>query len=386
MRIAILSPAAQSAQAISALLTQAHLPHVITRQEGGMAMLRTLVDHDAPDILILDGLQLNPTELESIEYVTAQYPHTFIIMLSADQTPELLMKAMRVGIREVLPAPVTSEVLAQAVARIESRIGLKNLPPKAEIIAFMSSKGGSGATFLSVNVGYQLAEEGHKVLLIDLNLQFGEAVLTLYDKKVTSDIVQVARNLSRLDASFLSASVTPIAPNYAILAAPDDPSQAQEVKPEHLDAILNLASTQYDFILLDVDRSLDDVTVMALDRATRIFLVVQTMLPYIRNANRLMTVFRSLGYAQTKVQVLVNRFWKNDEIGLDQLRASLGLSQLHTIPNGYKDVAKAINLGIPLASVSRSSPVFRAISELVTSLQPRRDEMQGSLLSRLLKR
>ena len=385
MKISLLSPSTHSLDSLARMLEQSNPSRLITRHEGGIDKLRTLADREPVDVFIIEGVSLDAAELAPVEYVTSQYPQLFIIMICADKSSDLLINAMRVGVREVLTAPVTAAALEAAVARAESKVGQRNAQHKAPILAFMSSKGGSGATFLATNIGYQLAEAGNKVLLIDLNLQFGEAVLTLHDQKASSDIVQVARNLARLDASFLNASVLPITPNYAILAAPEDPSQSQEVKPEHLDAILNLAATQYDFVLMDVGRTLDDLTIKALDRASHIFLVVQTMMPYIRNANRLMTVFRSLGYPQKKIEVLVNRFWKNDEIGLDQLHASLGLNKMHTIPNGYKDVAKAINLGVPLATVSRSGPVFRAIGEVVDSLQPKPDEVRGGLLSRLLK-
>lgn len=385
MKIAILSPDASTLANLRRMLEQGAPARVITSHEGNIGLLRTLAEQEPPDVFIIEARYHDAAELDAVEYVTTQYPHIFIIMLCAERGPELLMDAMRVGVREVLPFPVPRDVLEAAVARIESKVGHRNAPRKAPILAFIPSKGGSGATFLAANIGYQLAEEGHKVLLIDLNLQLGEAVLTLYDRKPESDIIQVAYNIARLDASFLAASVVQITPNYAILAAPDDPAQSQEVKPEHLEAILNLAITQYDFVLLDVDRTLDDLTIKALDRASQIFLVVQTLMPYIRNANRLMAVFRALGYPQKKVEVLVNRFWKNDEIGLDQLRASLGMNKVHTIPNGYKDVAKAINLGVPLATISRDGPVFRAIGELVASLQPRSQELPVGLLSRLLK-
>jgi len=207
----------------------------------------------------------------------------------------------------------------------------------------------------------------------------------VHDRKATSNVAEVARNLSRLDASFLTASTVAVTPNFTILAAPEDPAESLQVKPEHLDAILNLAVNQYDFIILDVGKNLDDLTIKALDRAHNIFLVVQTMLPYIRNANRMMTVFRSLGYPQDKVELLVNRFWKNGEIGLEDLRASLGISRMRTIPNGYKEVAKAINEGVPLATVAKSSLVLKAIAELAQSLLPKPDQAQGGLLSRLLK-
>jgi pilus assembly protein CpaE len=97
-----------------------------------------------------------------------------------------------------------------------------------------------------------------------------------------------------------------------------------------------------------------------------------------------MTVFRSLGYQQDKVELLVNRFWKNGEIGLEDHRASLGIGKMRTIPNGYKEVAKAINEGVPLATVAKSSLVLKAISELAQSLLPKPDQAQGGLLSRLL--
>ena len=113
--------------------------------------------------------------------------------------------------------------------------------------------------------------------------------------------------------------------------------------------------------------------------------VVQAMMPYVRNAKRLLSVFRSLGYPQDKVELLVNRYWKKDDIGVDDLRSSLGSHTLHTIPNGYREVARAINAGMPLSEVARSSPVCRAIEGLAQALAPRQEEPQGGLLSRLLR-
>lgn len=385
MKISIISSSPKSLLDIGAMLEQENSARVVTRHEVSINMIGALADSEHPDIFILEGVGLDAKELAPIEFVTTHYPHIFIILLSSQQNSELLINAMRVGIREVLPLPLTQTVLEAAIARAESKIDGKNTSSKAQVIAFISCKGGSGATFLAANIGHQLGEEGKKVLLIDLNMQFGEAVLTVYDRKPMSDIVQVTRNLSRLDARFLDASVTHITPHFAVLAAPDDLTQSQEVKPIHLDSILNLAINQYDFVLLDLRRHLDDLTIKALDRADKIFLVVQTLMPYVHNAIRMMAVFRSLGYSSEKIEVLVNRFWKNDEIGLNELRTSMGINKLRTIPNGYKDVAKAINLGVPLASISTSNLVFKAICEITESLHPKAQEVQTSLISRLLK-
>jgi pilus assembly protein CpaE len=384
MKIAVISPSSHSLQEIGTLLERENPSRFIARHEGGISKLRAIAEKEHPDVIIVEGLCHDAAELSPIESVTNNYPQMIIIMLCSQQTPEFLINAMRVGVREVLPSPASKDALEAAVSRAESKLGLRNAQRSGRILAFVSCKGGSGSTFLAANLGHQLGAEGKKVLLIDLNLQFGEAVLTVHDREATSNVAEVARNLSRLDASFLTASTVAVTPNFAILAAPDDPAESLQVKPEHLDAILNLAVNHYDFIVLDVGKNLDDLTIKALDRAHNIFLVVQTMLPYIRNASRMMTVFRSLGYQQDKVELLVNRFWKNGEIGLEDLRASLGISKMRTIPNGYKEVAKAINEGVPLATVAKSSLVLKAISELALSLLPKPDQAQGGLLSRLL--
>ena len=385
MKITIISPSIRSLEDMSGMLEQGNPSRVVSCHEGGISRLRALAELESPDVIIVEGLCHDGSELAPIEYVTNRYPQMIVIMLCSQQAPEFLISAMRVGVREVLPSPVTKFALEAAVVRAESKLGLRAVQRSARIVAFLSCKGGAGATFLATNLGYQLAGKSRKVLLIDLNLQYGEAVLTVHDRTATSDIAEVARNLSRLDASFLSASTVPVASNYEILAAPDDPAQSLLVKPEHLDSILNVAINHYDFIILDLSRNLDDLTIKALDRAHNIFLVVQAILPYIRNAKQMMSVFQTLGYSHDKIGLVINRHVKNDEIGLDDLRATLGANRMRVIPNSYAEVAKAINQGQPLVAVSRSNPVVRAINELAESLLPKADKAQGGLLKRLWK-
>ena len=385
MKITVISPSQQSLQGISAIIEHANPSHVVTLHEGGISRLRTLTEYERPDVIIVEGMCHDGGELAPIEAITTNNPQMTIIMLCAQHTSEYLINAMRVGVREVLPSPVTRVALEAALGRAELKLGLRSLKRTAQVIASIPCKGGSGATFLATNLGYQLSEEGKKVLLIDLNLQNGEALLTVHDHRATSDIAEVARNLSRLDASFLSASTVQVTPNYEILAAPEDPAQSLQIKPEHLDAILNVAVNQYDFIILDVSNNIDDLTIKALDRAHHIYLVVQALLPYVRNTHRMMAIFRSLGYPQDKVELLVNRHTKNAEISVHDLGASSGINRIRTIPNGYKEVSKAINLGMPLEMVSKTSLVNVALKELAESLLPKVEHIQGGLFSRLLK-
>jgi pilus assembly protein CpaE len=200
-----------------------------------------------------------------------------------------------------------------------------------------------------------------------------------------STVATVARDIARLDGSFLAASAVRVTPTFSILAAPEEPAQALEVKAEHIDAILNVAVAQYDFVLLDLGRSLDAVTVQALDRADRIYPVLQASLPYLRNAKKLFTAYRALGYENDKVECIVNRFDRRGEIGLDQIRKLLGPVSLHTVPNSFKAVHDAINQGYPLAELARSNAVTKFLSGIVQAMNPQQQENRG-LFGRILGR
>jgi pilus assembly protein CpaE len=89
-------------------------------------------------------------------------------------------------------------------------------------MALLPCKGGSGATFLTTNLGWMLARK-HSVLLIDLNLQFGDTLAYLHEAKPASTLADVARDIHRLDASFLTASTVKITPRCMCWRPPKTP-------------------------------------------------------------------------------------------------------------------------------------------------------------------
>ncbi len=386
MKIAVISPNSAHLEDIGRYLQTPDGSRAVALHEGGMTKVRVIADQQRPDLIILDSMCRDLEELPVLEYVSAQHPQTVVVMLCANHSPEFLINAMRAGVREVLQSPATKEALVAAVERIERRLGLGAKPRQpGQIIAFIPCKGGSGATFLATNLGYQLAAESKKVILIDLNLQFGDAALFIHDHKPATNLGDVAHNIHRLDASFLAGSLVNVSPNYGVLAAPEDPGQAMEVKPEHVDVLLNLAVNNYDFVIVDVGRVLDAVTIKALDRANCVFPVMQLTLPFIRDANRLISAFRTLGYSKDKIRLVVNRFEKGSEIKLDDVERSLGVATFKTLPNSYEAVASAVNHGRPIASFARNNPVAKGLQELAHALI--RPSTEGSgVLGKLLRR
>ncbi|HZD54583.1 MAG TPA: hypothetical protein VE175_16155, partial [Woeseiaceae bacterium] len=166
---------------------------------------------------------------------------------------------------------------------------------------------------------------------------------------------------------------------------PEDPGQAIEVKPEHVEALLNVAVSHYDFVILDVGRILDAVTIKALDRANYVFPVMQLTLPFVRDATRLIAAFRTLGYSREKIRLLVNRLERSSELKLHDVEHSLGLTAYKTLPNSYEAVAAAVNQGRAIASFARNNPVCKGLRELAQDLSPPSTEGAG-MLGKLLRR
>ena len=383
MKIAVISPNTTHLQEIGKVLQDDfHTPVLV---EGGKSKMRQLAENEQLDLMLIDGMCCDPHDLGQVEYVTTHYPHIAVVLLCSSTSPDFLINSMRAGVREVLPSPVTAAALEATIKRIASKLHVTSKVKAAgKLLAFIACKGGSGATFLATNLGLQLAES-KSVLLIDLNLQFGDALSFVHEAKPPSTLADVAREIGRLDASFLAASTVKVAPNFSILAAPEDPAQAVEITPEHIEAVLGLAVTQYDFVLLDVGRPINTHSVKALDRADTIFPVLQAALPSIRNAKKMLQIFTSLGYTADKVELIVNRFEKSGEIDIAGIQRSLGKFSIHTVANSYKRVAASINRGEPLMSSAPSNPVARNLAEFACALSPKPGGSRG-LFDRLLGR
>ena len=296
------------------------------------------------------------------------------------------MGAIRNGVKEVLNLPLVPKDLQAAVRRVESRL-IKPVEPSknAKIIAFIASKGGSGATFLACNLGYILAATCNaKVALLDLNLQFGDAALFVSDQVPANTLADVAGNISRLDASLLVSSMVQILPNFWLLAAPEDAEHAAEVKVEHIEALLNLARTHYDYVILDVGRALNSTSVKALDYADTVFVVLQESLPFIRDSMRMIRALKSLGYSEEKIHLIINRYEKGGDIRLEDVEATLGMRVYKTIPNSYKAVSESVNQGVPILKIAKHDPVTKALQEIAQNLAVGTQAKKGGWLANLI--
>lgn len=340
----------------------------------------------APDLVIFDSSSFPGEGVAMLERLAQQFPKAVMMLLSSDRSPETLIAAMRAGVREVLPLPVLQSDIEVAIERISQKIEA-SASEDGKILSFISCKGGSGATFIAANLSHALATLGRKrVLLIDLNQQFGDAALYVSDQKPAMTLADVCAAGARLDINLLESGALRVSPSFSLLAASDNPDPAEEIRPENFEGVLQLARRHFDFIVIDMGRQVNAVSIRALDSSDLIFPVLQQSLPYLRNARRLLDIFSSLGYRRDKIQLTLNRYENSAAVTLAELERVLDLRVAYRVPNNYDIVNDSINQGIPVLQLARSSSVSKSLAEWVNRLVDSNAPSAGSIIRRIFVR
>ena len=371
MKIKLITPDPANAEAWASAL-RAERAFEVTTVVRGLREVHVIVNGSRPDLLLVETT--TPEDFLALEVLAQAHPEVDYVLVGNELAPEFLLRAMRAGVREVLPAPTTPEAVLAALRRLlrkRAPAAVVPAPAHGEVLALLACKGGSGATFVAANLAHLLTTGGRRrVALIDMNLQFGDAALFVSSETPPSNVADVARNIARLDADLLRASMAEVAPGLWVLAAPDDPAHAADVTPQHVRQIVELAREMFDFVIIDAGRALSAVTLQALDLADRVYPVLQLTLPFIRDGKRLRDVFRSLGYPSKKIHWIVNRHQKDSQFSVDDLKKTLAIEQVITLPNHYEAVAAAVNQGVPVERVAPNSSIAKSLRELAERIAP----------------
>lgn len=370
MKIKVVSSNAERAEQMAKLVRASGPGLDVQAATSALSGLPAVINGSRPGLLVLDGV--DEAGLDAISRLALTNQDVDTIVISSEQSPAFLMKAMQAGVREVLPPPINGPALQAAVQRLTRKRGTaSSVAKQGEVFAFIGCKGGSGASFLAANLAHVLSvRDGRTVALLDFDLQFGDTLLMVSDQRATSDVAEVARNIGRLDADLLRSAMVQVSDTLSVLPAPEELSQALEVKAAHVEAIVKQARQMFDFVVLDVGRSIDAVSLQALDMASRIFPVLQLSVPQVRDAKRLRILFKSLEYPSSKIHWLINRYQKTGEISLESLEQTLNKKGLTTVPNHFAGVSASINQGVPIDRLARNNPVARALLDLAQAVAP----------------
>ena len=349
---------------------------VLTAADGAEAVRLWGVEH--PDLLLLDVMlpKLDGYQVASRIRTEEGSGHTPIIMLTAEREVEQKVKGLRAGADDYLVKPFHP---AELLARIKSLLVrfaptevAVGRPPLGRILAFYGAKGGVGTTTIAINAAIALHRElGRRVALVDGNLQFGDHRVFLdlgLDRKSIVDIVTAPT----IDADLIRQVLVKHDSGVDLLLAPPSPETAELVTPEHLPAIIDQLRGLYDYILIDIDKRLDDVNLGVLEASETMFVVMTADLSCLKNVRLVLETIGHLGYEAAKIQLVLNRSNAFTGINVKNAEGALKRTIDHQIVNEYRGAISALNTGAPFMLTKADSLLGRSMLDFarVVDKQP----------------
>jgi pilus assembly protein CpaE len=339
--------------------------------------------------LMVDLDPSRPDALRLVAEVAERKPELKVMAFSSEVGADRILEAMRSGAAEFIAKPVDDKVLVDALVRLRRQITPRPVPAArsaSKVLTFFSTKGGSGATTVVCNAAVSLARAGKSVLLLDLDLQLGELALFL-GLKPKYTVLDLISNLHRADEALLKTFVVKHESGVHLLAGPDAPgTEAPVVSGDQIRRAIEFLREHYEYILIDMPNNYYDYVVATLDRADQMFLVCTADLPSLKNIQRTLGIFEKLGFAKSRMHVVLNRYEKNDQ-GVDRSAVERIAGKVFwSIPNDYPTVIRSINSGIPLASTNHTEIArsFRGLANEIGGGGTRKEKEDEKGSKRLL--
>ncbi|GLC91557.1 pilus assembly-related protein [Cupriavidus sp. TA19] len=320
------------------------------------------------DLLVLEVPSIGPTEMHGIETMRQQHPELPCILVTHAPGSEVLIHAMRAGIRDVLAWPLDKAQLAEALRRVEAT-HIPRVRSDAQVVSVISCKGGAGTSFIAANLGDALSRHhGKRVLVVDLNRHFGDLTHVVSDKTPPSTLPEICSQIERLDANFLDACLVRVDNGLDMLAGATDPVKASQIQKDKLEWILSVMQPNYDFVIFDIGQTIDPLSIGMLDHSDLVCVVTEASIPYGRPARRLVDILRALHYSGDKIRLVLNRSGRKNEVPRATMEEILGIKVAFSLPDDPAAVDEAISHGEPVAKLSRRSAIARALHAMAGQL------------------
>ena len=367
------------------------LQHTL-RQEGFEVVIAgdgaegfRLWQEEAPSLVLLDvtlqhlnGYEV-ATRIRADEGASAHVP---IIMLTVDRDVQQKVRALRAGADDYLIKPFHPAELNARIKSLMARFApgeaIVGRPPMGRIHAYYGAKGGVGTTTIAINTAIALQSLGRRVCLVDGNLQFGDHRVFLdlgLDRKGIVDVVSAPA----MDADLLQSIVQTHDSGVDLLLGPPSPEAADPVTAAHMNQILELLRGQYDYVIVDIDKRLDDINLMVLDVADTIFAVMTADLSCLKNVRLVLETIGHLGYEAGKLKLVLNRSNAFTGINVKSAEGALRQPIEHQIVNEYRGAISALNSGDPFMAAKADSVLGRSVLDFAKAIDKTSGQTRAQL-------
>ena len=339
-----------------------------------------------PDVLVLHAGDQAAGSLRALAERPARDRPALVVV--GDQLPTEAMKyAMRAGARDFIGETEIAE-LTESLRRLEAELGNDDSSGRAQTIAVVNAKGGSGGTIIATSLAHLSATvSGDETVVVDVDFQYGPLphYLDLQPKRGLLEALVQARELDEMAVQ--AYTVAHESGLHVMAPLPEAQSPVDFNVAERMRALLEVLKRRYDRVIIDLPRHLDDVAAAALQGSDEVLIVLQQSLLSVRDAVRLKTVLtHELAVPESRISSVVNRYSKHAALELDDIRGALDEDDLALVPNHYKLVSQALDMGVPVFEQAPSSAVAKALVGLQGRLMGRKAPQSRGFLAKTVFR
>jgi pilus assembly protein CpaE len=334
------------------------------------------LDQEQPEILILGPEVQVEDALRLATVLHVQSPELSVILVGHPD-PNLLLHAMRAGVRDVL-APDSDaaqiRVLLQRVSQSFPRRQIQAPALTAEsnkglVIGVFSPKGGVGKTTIATNIAIGLGKIAPMgVVIVDLDLQFGDVASGLYlnpEHTVTDAVSPAASQDSLVLKAFLTVHPGGI---YA-LCAPLSPIDADDITPDQVSRLIEQLSEQFQYVVVDTAPGLPEIGLAAMEQCTDVVWVSAMDIPSVRGLRAGLDILRRLDILPETRHVVLNMAEAKSGLTVQDIESTIGAPVDVSIPRS-KAVAFSTNRGIPVLQEPVKDPATKGFNQLVNRFNP----------------
>ena len=336
---------------------QARVAAVISDQDQLLETLKS----EQPDGLFADLGHAPHIVLDLLESLPVRLPLTLVSGPHAESS--LILSAMHLGVKHFFPAAPSEAELNSVIVDLVQTANLVSATSEGRVVAVMGTKGGVGATVLACQLAASLQEVGGRVALVDLNYPLGDVALH-FDVDPTYTLADLARAEEELDATYLRTILKGHESGVQILAAPALMEDAESIRSRHVERVLPILRSEFDWVIVDVSRSWNEASVQALTLADQILLVSLFDVPTLNHARQHKKLLEGLALNGLRTRMVGNRHSKGDAVTVSDFKRVLGSEPDALIPNDYATTAETVNQGRPIGQVAHGSAIHKAYRQL----------------------
>jgi len=254
-----------------------------------------LKNHPSPRLLLVEiPVSQQQANIELNNLAEACDPDTKVIVIGTVNEYSYYCALMDMGLSSYLLCPLSEAAL---LAALEKSVDRKAVAGKAEkspakIIAVMGTRGGVGATTVSINLAAIIADLSKKhVALVDIDPQEGSIALML-DLEPGRGFRDALEKPDRIDSLFIERVMTKPHKHLSVLAAEESFTEKVVISDQAATLLIKEMRDKFDVIVLDIPRHLRTFSRKCLEQADHVVLVTELSLLSLRDTLRLQDMMR----------------------------------------------------------------------------------------------